>query len=150
MIIRKVLLLIALALLFLAVFMLITGSPLLLTELSEGSGFPLGTLIAWLGMIAIPLVILTGFSGLYRPKTRQQKAWRRLLLGFLLLAICWGGIGHLLAGNWAYTFSGSSPSFRGSSEAGRYFWIFSYATVALPLLFLIVFGVFQFVRRRRA
>ncbi len=147
---RKILLLITLALLFLAVFLLITGSPLLLTEFPEGSGFPLGTLIVWLGMTALPLVILTGFSGLYRPKTRQQKVWHRLLLGFLFLAICWGGIGYLLAGNWAYNFSGSSPTFRGSSEAGRYFWIFSYATVALPLLFLIVFGIFQFVRRRRA
>jgi len=146
---RTTLLFTALAFLLLAVFLLLTGSPLLLIELLEGSGFPLGTLIVWLGMIAIPLVILTGFSGFYQPKTRQQKAWRRLLLGFLLLAICWGGIGYLLAGNWAYNFSGSSPSFRGSPEAGRYFWTFSYATVALPLFFLIVLGVFRFVRQQR-
>ena len=144
---RKVLFLIALALLFLVVFLLTTGSPLLLTELSEGSGFPVGTLITWLGITALPLLILTSFSGLFRPKTKQQKAWHLLLLGFLLLAISWGGIAYLLAGNWAYSFSGSSPSFRGSSEASRYFWIFTYATVALPLLFLIVFGALQLVRR---
>lgn len=147
---RKVLLLTALAFLLLAAFLLITGSPLLLIELVDGSGFPFGTLIAWLGITALPLVILTSFSALYQPKTKQQTTWRFLLLGFLLLAVSWGGVAYLLAGNWAFSFSGNSPSFRGSAEASRYFWIFTFVTIALPLLFLIVFGTLRFFRRWRS
>jgi len=52
---------------FIAIFLLTTGSDLLLIDIGYGSNFPLGTLVTWAGMISLPFAILLGVPGIYSP-----------------------------------------------------------------------------------
>ena len=146
--IRTFTFIIALAIFLSSLYLLISGSSLLALPIGKESGFPFGTLITWAGIIALPTVIYTGLGALHRPGNKVAVWYRKAIKALILLAASWGFVCYYLAGNWAFSFSGSAPSFRGSTEAAPYFWYFSGLVVLLPLVFLLVYGIHRLVWKR--
>lgn len=128
-------------LLVLAVFLV---APVwLLIPLNEAGTIPSGTILTWMGMVALPTVLLLGSSRLYRAAIPFDRFFQRLLLGGLIFSLLWGLVGFGLAGNWNYTFSGSVPAFRGSSRAAVYFWIYTYG---VPISIFSIWGLYWLLR----
>lgn len=133
---RKAYFFLALIILFSALGLLVSGSSLLVVDI--GNGFPLGTIITWIGIIALPSTILFGNSKLLKPENKKLQIYQKILFSILLTSISWGFVAFLLAGNWAYTFE-FSDTFQGSQNAGLWFWTYSIFVTALPLLFLLIY-----------
>lgn len=133
---RKIYFFLALIVLLFASGLLISGASLLVLDL--GNAFPLGTLITWCGIGALPCTIYFGAPKLFNPQSSRFRYYRNLLLIILALSISWAFVAFLLAGNWRYNF-GYSDSFQGSYDAATWFWKYTYFVVALPLLFLVVY-----------
>ena len=115
-----------------SLWLLVTGSPLLLLTVSERMGLPLGTPVTWMGMVALVLMVRFGFAGLRSPVSRADRVYRSLWRLSLALALLWPLAGYGLAGNWAFMFS-AGEGFRGGQVAMRLFWFNSVAVVVLPL-----------------
>lgn len=128
----------------LATFLLVTGSPLLLLEIGN-AGFPFGTLITWLGVIALPLAIYFGSSKLQRPTGKTMRIFRLILLIMIVLACSWGFVSYFLAANWSFSFSNRATHFRGSPAAAWYFWRYAYLVGGLPFAFLLVFWIYKLI-----
>lgn len=121
-----------------AVYLLVTGSPLLLISLNERMGLPLGNLVAWLGMLSLVLMVAPGWGSLWVSNADRDRVFCRLWWLLLAMVLAWPLIGFALAGNWSNSFSGSAPGFRGSPAASRVMFSYSAAAVILPLLFVLV------------
>lgn len=119
-------------------FLLATGSKWLEVPAVAAIGLPLGNLIAWIGLVALPTAVYFGIGQASPHRGMLDCACRSILLLSLALAVAWEFVCYGLAGNWACNFPGSGDSFRGSNEAAMSFWIYSIVTVALPLLVLSV------------
>lgn len=143
--VRTLLFTIALANLLVSLYLLISGSSLLELPLGKDGGFPLGTLITWLGLIALPAAIYTGLGALHRSGNKATGWYRKIIKALIFLAASWGFACYYLAGNWAFNFSGSAPSFRGSAKAAPYFWYYTTLVALLPLLFLLVYGMHRLI-----
>ena len=135
---RKICFFLSLITLLASTVLLITGSSWLVLDL--GNGLPLGTITTWLGIVALPCTLFFGFQNLYNPKSLIFKRYRNLLFLLMALSVLWGFIAFLLAGNWSYNFAGRE-AFRGSVDASRWFWIYTYSVIAEPLLFLLIFTI---------
>ena len=119
-------------------FLIVTGSPILNAPLYNGSAFPLGTLVSWIGIIAFAFTIYLSFNRIHHANNSFHRIIRIVSGSIVVLALFWGLIGFLFAGNWAFTFQ-NHDEFRGSIEASGYFWIFTATLILLPvLLFLIL------------
>jgi hypothetical protein len=114
-------------------WLLATASPLLLIELAPAPGLPLGTLVAWAGIVSLPVASFLGFQRYLDRDSRLSRASRYSMLCLLLLAAAWGFVSYGLAGNWAFNFSNQSGSFRGSVAAGGVFRAYTVAVVAASL-----------------
>lgn len=121
-------------------FLLITGSKILNASTMGDARIPAGTWITWLGMISLPVAILSGNKGLYTPGSKTNRFFSLALKVLISLAIMWVPICYLLSGNLSFTFSEKSE-FQGGQTAMRIFWYFSYMLVGLPLLLLILYKV---------
>jgi hypothetical protein len=129
-----------------AVLLLITGSKLLVVPVCERHHLPLGTIITWLGLVALPLSILASSENLWNKRSFGK--WYAFALKLCItLSLCWGFISYLLSGKWNFTFSGSSPTYVGSGEAGEHFWMITYTIAALPLFVGLLFSVHLLVSR---
>ena len=123
----------ALGFLACSAWLLATGSPWLLVEMTLAPGLPLGTLVAWAGIISLPVASFLGFQGYLGRESRLSRGSRYSLLCLLLLSVAWGLVSYGLAGNWAFNFSHQSGSFRGSVAAGGVFRVYTVTVVAANL-----------------
>jgi hypothetical protein len=124
--------------LIICLILLATGSPILGTPLVQETAFPSGTLISWVGIIALTITIYLVFILLSHPANPGGNIFRFAFKSIATLALPWGLIGKLLAGNWAFTFQ-NHDEFRGSIEASRVFWIYTASLVFFPVLLILVF-----------
>jgi hypothetical protein len=128
------------------VFLLVSGSPLLGVGFICKS-FPSGTLITWIGLVALPMALYTGFHGLRNPETRIDRFFRKVLLVILILAGSWGILAFLLSGNWAFTFDSSATGFSGSGKASWLFWKITYLIVVAEWFFIMTYMLSKWVKR---
>ena len=119
-------------------YLLVTGSPLLVLIAIEPMGLPLGNLTTWAGIAALPAAARLGFSNYLSGDTAGARVSRIITNILLVLAMAWGGVSYGLAGNWAFNFSASSETFRGSNFAGEIFQIYTVSIIAITLLWLVV------------
>lgn len=122
---KKVGFIVALAVTFSTIILLITGSSLLTMSLGHSNSVPLGNFITWAGMISLPLSIYLGVQGLRHPSGIFNRLLSRLLKIILAIAILWFPISYLLAGNLSFSFS-EKETFQGSQNAMKWFWRLSY------------------------
>lgn len=128
------------------VFLLVSGSPILVRSLI-GHSFPVGNLITWIGLVVLPLAFLTAIPGLRKPASPSDIFFRRFLLLILTAAGLWGIFAFLLSGNWSYTFGTGTEGFTGSAEAARIFWKITYGTFAAECFFILIYLVSGWGRR---
>ncbi|MGD8347544.1 MAG: hypothetical protein PVI83_09880 [Lysobacterales bacterium] len=131
-----------------SVYLLATASPWLLAESARWPGFPLGTLIAWAGIVSLPMASFLGFHRFLNRETRLSRISRSLMTILLFLCAAWGFVAYGLAANWAFNFSNTTNSFRGNVAAGEIFWAYSQSIVALTLLASAVLFAFTFFIQR--
>ena len=143
---RRYIIFLLLVIFFGVAILLATSSSLLMVPLGN---VPAGTLITWLGLVSLPLLLVLLLRKLHKPENQVLNGFRTALFAILLLAVIWGFVAFALAGNWAFNFSSASPSFRGSVRAGVYFWNYTYAVAGLPLVFLLVYGLYGLIKRKR-
>ena len=125
-------------------YLLLTASPLLAREAIAVIGLPLGNLVVWAGIFALPLACYLGFYGFLFQETRTSRLFRYGVKALLALSAAWGVVCFGLAGNWAYNFDGGSGGFQGSVDAAMAFWVYSVSIVGLSLLvagLLLVFSI---------
>ena len=118
------------------IFILTTGSPLLTMAMDKNDTIPLGNLIVWAGMIALPFTIYFGVKELRNPTRKLTKILAGFLKIIIILALLWVPISYLLAGNFSFNFS-ESESFQGGQIAMQCFWFLSYG-IALGTIFTII------------
>ena len=127
-------------------YLLVTGSPLLEKSLSSTQNIPLGNLLTWMGMIALPLSIYWGSKGLRQPDSTVRKYLSVLLKCLILLALLWVPICYLLAGNIAFNFSGTEE-FQGGQIAMKWFWRYSYGLPIVTIGVLLAYWITTGIRR---
>lgn len=133
----KILFIISLLIFLFSAFLLMTGSSVLLFELNKDPYIPLGTLITWLGIIALPMSIYWGVKNFRVPKRPIHKFLSNLLKLIILLAVLWVPISYGLAGNWSNTFT-ESATFQGGQLAMKIFWTLSYGIPLLAISVLLI------------
>lgn len=126
--------------------LVVTGSPILNIPLYEGSAFPLGTLVSWIGLIAFTSAIYLAFNKIDRVSNSIRQIIRIVSGSTIILALLWGLIGFVFAGNWAFVFQ-NHDEFRGGIEASRYFWIFTASLVLLPVLLFLILLLLLLIKR---
>ncbi|MEJ2583887.1 MAG: hypothetical protein P8Z38_02225 [Robiginitalea sp.] len=129
-----------------ASYLLVTASPLLLQTVSGSNGMPWGTLIAWFGLLSLPILVYFLFPGLMNATTPVQRILKGLWLLSLILALVWPLASFYLAGNWSYSFK-SQEEFRGSARASVYYWNLVKITALLPLVVFFGFLLDRFLGR---
>ena len=115
-------------------YLLLTASPLLAREAIAVIGLPLGNLVVWAGIFALPLACYLGFYGFLFQETRTSRLLRYGVRALLALAAAWGVVCFGLAGNWAFNFDGGASGFQGSVDAAMAFWVYSVSIVLVTLL----------------
>lgn len=129
-----------------SLFLVVTGSPILNKPLIKDSALPLGTLISWIGIIALTLTIFYIFNKIHSSGSTNHKILRYVFKGIISLASVWGFIGFLFANNWAFTFQ-NHDKFRGSIDASRFFWIYTATIVLFPILLIISLLLISMARK---
>jgi hypothetical protein len=132
---------------FLVLFLLISGSSLLITIIPGLEAFPAGNLFTWLFMVALPLnfIVIANSKGL-RPENISSKGFYMITGISLIFGVLWGIMGRLTTGNWQFNISSetSYPELR-----NQIFWIYSYTVPALPFLALIWLWITRLLRRKQ-
>ena len=110
----------------------------LLIPIIEEPFLPMGTFVAWFALIAVNLQPYLLSQRIRTSSKILYRMLRTITLLFSSLAILWGFIARILAGNWNYTFR-STPDFIGSVHAGQLFEMFwqTLAIVPLAILFIV-------------
>lgn len=144
---RKLLFFVALIVFVFTLVLLLTGSSWLLISLSDTQNIPTGTFITWLGLIALPSMILLGKNRLYYPKNAIDKLFNKLMITALILAILWVPVSYLLAGNISFSFT-EKAEFQGGQDAMRLFWIFTYGIPIFSLGTFLLYSIFSFFRKK--
>ncbi|MHC1732664.1 MAG: hypothetical protein AB9888_11650 [Bacteroidales bacterium] len=127
-------------------FLIVTGSPILNVPLFKESAFPLGTIVSWIGLIAFTFTIYLISNKIHRANISVHKIIRIAFGSTVILALLWGLIGFLFAGNWAFTFQ-NHDAFRGGIEASRCFWIFTSTLVLMPVLLFLVLVLMLLIKK---
>jgi len=121
-------------------YLVITGSPVLNMPVFKATSFPAGTIVSWIGLIALAVTIYFIFSKIPDSFIAGGRILRFAFQCFIVLAALWGFIGFFLADNWSFTF-GNKSEFRGSIEASEVFMYFTALLVLLPVLLIIIAGL---------
>jgi hypothetical protein len=106
----------------------------------------LGTLVSWIGLIAFTSAIYLAFNKIDRASNSIRQIIRIVSGSTIILALLWGLIGFVFAGNWAFVFQ-NHDEFRGGIEASRYFWIFTASLVLLPVLLFLILLLLLLIKR---
>lgn len=149
---RKILFLAAILTALMVIFLLLTGSSLLVLALDKEKTIPLGTFITWAGMISLPLAIIAGIKEMRKPTRTFNSVLSVGIKLTLLLAILWVPIAYLLAGNISFSFT-ERASFQGGQQAMKLFWYLSYgigiASISIVLLYWISLLFSKLVSRNK-
>jgi hypothetical protein len=137
---RKIYFFVALAITLITIILLVTGSSILLISVDEKGNLPIGNLITWAGMIALPCAIYYGIDSFNSPQGKWQHFLSKLLKTIIILAILWVPVSFLLSGNLSFTFS-QKPDFQGGQLAMKIFWIYSYSVTIGALSIIILHWV---------
>ena len=129
-------------------FLLVTASPILGRPVPGLGAMPVGTLVSWIGIVALPLAIYSGLGGLHPPRRATDCVMNAVMKALLILAVAWVPICYALSGNLAFTFE-SNSGFRGSETALFYFFYGTIAQVIAPILVMLVYGIVRFFGRVR-
>ena len=122
----------ALGILVLCVGLLAGASPVLEFSLGgTGDGFPVGTLVAWTGLVAWPLLFFGLRRRLWKPRTLFDRAIRYAFLLLIALGLVWGLLSYLILGNWALNYDPGTV-FAGSERAMSRFWLGTGLLMVLP------------------
>jgi hypothetical protein len=132
--------------LLVALFLLATGSELLVVPFLGLEHVPWGTPITWAGLVSLSGLVYQAVPALRKPENRFVNVLSILLKITLVLAILWGFVCFGLAGNWSYSFS-EKATFQGGQTAMMLFWYFSGALAVLPILVLLLHGLGRLIRR---
>jgi hypothetical protein len=120
----------------------------LLIALLEDPYLPMGTIVAWFALVAVNMLPYLLSARLRTSKNLLYRILRTIAYLFAGLALFWGFISRLLAGNWNYTFR-SKPDFVGSVLAGEVFEIFWQTLAIVPLaILLIIFIDVRLINRK--
>jgi hypothetical protein len=130
-----------------AAFLLITSSPLLTMPFIGIEGLPSGTLITWVGLIALPMMIYAAPGSLHPPETVLDRIMSVTMRCLLALAVLWVPVSYWLAGNLGFNF-GNTGEFRGGQTALFYFFYYSIALVVMPLFAAAVYALLRFALTR--
>ena len=125
--------------------LLITGSFVLTEPLYNGSTIPMGTPLTWVGIMSLPLAIYFGIEQ-FRNPTKNYRFLSPPLKFSLATAVLWVPVSYLLAGNLSFSFS-EKEVFQGGQLAMKLFWGYTYGTVILPLILLIIHWILKLVNR---
>ena len=125
---------------FSSLYLLITGSSLLIYTLDKDCSIPLGTFITWGGIISLPLTLYLGIKKLQKPIIKYHNYLSILLKVTILLSFLWAPISYLWAGNISFSFT-KKETFRGGQLAMEIFWNFTYLLPILNILLLITYFV---------
>ena len=139
-------LIISLIVFFFAASCLISGSNILLYALLTEPYLPAGTLITWVGMVALPASLYFGFHFLNKPVSPIEKIFSVCIKISMLVSALWAPISALLSGNLSNSFTGK-PQFQGGQLAMKIFWSYSYFVVILPLGILFAIGLYSLFKR---
>lgn len=127
-------------------FLLVTGSPVLERSVPGLDAFPMGSLIAWAAIIALPMAIYSAIARLHPPRGRGDRVMAVSMKAMVSLAVVWLPVSYWLAGNLAFNFGGED-GFRGSENAFFLFLYYSLALVGAPVAVLLLYAVFKLVAR---
>lgn len=131
--------LISLIVFSLSAYCLLTGSEILLVALIDKPYLPLGNLITWAGMVALPASIYFSVSLLNKPRSQFERILSVSCKISLMISALWAPVSFLLAGNLSNSFS-SGSQFQGGQTAMKIFWTYSYVIVILSLSILLLTG----------
>ncbi len=145
---QRILFALSLLALILAVYSLVTGADYLVYPLMNNPFVPIGTLLTWLGFVALPATVWFSTSSLYVPRTLHGKVFSAVFKVLILAGLGWGVAGFYLADNWSYNFSSLSEGFRGSPEAAVYFRAVSYGLAGSTVVALVFYLLISLVQRR--
>lgn len=138
---------------FIAIFVLIActtaflATPeILMIQLVPSIDLPAGTLITWAAMISLPVAIFFALPA--APSTNHSfwSLYRNVFRVLIALGVLWGLVSYGFSGNWNYSFSGASETWRGSDEASLWFWNWTKVVGALPFAFAILLVLHLAVR----
>jgi hypothetical protein len=87
---KRIFLFLSLLFTILAVASLLSGSAFLNVEMLTGFPVPIGNLITWVGMIALPVTIYLVFKELRQPIKGFQKFLSVWIMTIISLGILWG------------------------------------------------------------
>lgn len=144
---RKAVFYISFLTIILAAIHLLTGSRILISPIHEPNNLLAGTIIAWLGIIALSAFSISSNESIWR-RRRHGKWYYFALIISLFFGLSWGFISYSLSGKWNFTFRGDSPTFQGSAEAGELFWIITEALLILPIALLVFYTIHSAIIRR--
>lgn len=126
--------------------LLLAGAGALEWDLLPGAAyFPLGTLVAWTAICALPLLVYTGRGSLRRPVTGWDRAVALLLRALIVWGAVWGVLAYLALGNWALNFEAGISH----GEISSTFWLMTALAVLLPLPLLVLHALVAWIMRRR-
>ncbi len=135
---------VSLPVLMISAVLMIAGSSILTVAIFENPYLPLGNIIAWAGIMALPTTIYFGINNLHKPTNYFERLIKYLLLSSIILAVFWAPVSYWLSGNFAFNFT-YQPGFRGNHLASKIFWSFSYFIVATPVVVLIFYGLIKMI-----
>ncbi|MFZ0490362.1 MAG: hypothetical protein WAM00_08970 [Salegentibacter sp.] len=143
---RKTIFATSLLILVVTVSLFISNSALLYEPVLKEPFFPVGTLVAWMGIITLPTSIYYGIEKLSMPGSRISKTFSNLLKFIIFLCWLWGPLGYLLGGTFSFIFE-DEEAFPGGILAAEYFWIFTFIVVLLPLVFLLTYLLYRLLNK---
>jgi hypothetical protein len=135
---RKSILLLSVLTVSLVASLLISGSSLLTVPFIEDVDMPVGTILTWFGLICLSTAFLASSEPLWQ-RRGFSRWYAYALIICLVLSTFWGLSSFSQSGKWNFTFSRSSPTFVGSAEAGKIFWMISKTTASAPILIYLVY-----------
>ncbi|MCW5520230.1 hypothetical protein J1N09_10300 [Aureitalea sp. L0-47] len=126
--------------------LLVNGSDLLVYAVIEDPFIPLGNVLTWLAMIALPLSLYLGVRRFRMPRSKVDRILKVLLIIAIVLGVIWYPVSWALADNLSGSFGGNGV-FRGSARAGEYYWFYTYTVVGFPLLLWIFHLLLRLFRK---
>ena len=140
---RFISLTITIIILTISMYLLGTGSELLIQPFIENPFVPFGSLITWFGLISMQFIILIGIENIRNSNTSIYKTLRLINKLFIILAILWIPICYILAGNFSNTFA-NKETFQGGQLAMKWFWRYTYSLGIVPILILLIHWIHNF------
>jgi hypothetical protein len=101
---------------------------------------PWGTIITWIGLIALPASVFFGIEKIRHPITIKFRILNFANKMAILFASIWGLLSYYFANNWAFTFR-QQTEFRGSIRASSYFFNYTILIIAISLILLLVYFI---------